>query len=68
MRTQMKSKHAEGPKVRDQRHSYDESTNEPASLIANEPADVEEETPSDDTEPVERISSEENTEPPAFEE
>ena len=58
-----------GPKARDRRrYSYDESTDEPPSLIETETTDIEKETPSDETEPVERIKDQEGVAPPAFEE
>jgi hypothetical protein len=58
-----------GPKARDRRrYSYNESTDEPASLIETETTDIEKETPSDETEPVERIKDQEGVAPPAFEE
>jgi len=43
------------PKRRQRHYSYDESINEPATLIADEPAEIERETPAEETEPVERI-------------
>jgi hypothetical protein len=58
-----------GPKRRDRRQSsYDESTDEPAPLIEKETTDVEQEKPSDDTEPVEEVVDQEDIAPPAFEE
>ena len=58
-----------GPKRRDRRRSsYDESTDEPAPLIEKESTDVEKETPSDDTEPVEEVADQEGVAPPIFEE
>lgn len=58
-----------GPKVPDRRHySYDESADEPASLIESEAADVERETPADNTEPVQRIEDRDDAAPDAFEE
>jgi len=49
------------------RRSYDESLDEPAKLISDEPVDVEKETPAEENEPVER-SAQEDTAPPAFDE
>ncbi len=49
-----------GPKLKDRRRaSYNESTDEPASLINNETTDIEKEIPSDETTPVERIKKDE---------
>ena len=49
------------------RSSYDESLDEPAKLISDEPVEVEKETPSEENEPVERPAPEESARPPAFE-
>ena len=52
-----------------QRHySYNESLNEPAWLIADEPADIEEETPAEANEPIEEIEPNNVMASPAFEE
>jgi hypothetical protein len=54
---------------RRQRHySYNESLDEPAKLIADEPVEVEEEAPAEENEPVERIEVNNSVEPTAFEE
>jgi len=54
---------------RRQRHySYNESLDEPAKLIADEPVEVEEEAPAEENEPVERIEVNNSVEPAAFEE
>jgi hypothetical protein len=50
-----------GPKRRDRHYSYDESVDEPAKLIEDEPVDIEEEVPAEGNRPVER--SEENDKP-----
>jgi hypothetical protein len=49
------------------RRSYDESLDEPAKLISDEPVEVEKETPAEENEPVERPEPEDTTGPPAFE-
>ncbi len=52
-----------------QRHySYDESLDESARLIADEPTAVESETPAEEGEPMERIEDTNPAESPAFEE
>jgi hypothetical protein len=57
-----------GPKQKDRRHrSYDEGSDEPATLIESEAVDVEKEVPADETEPVERVKDDTEA-PPAFEE
>ena len=61
-------RHAIVPKRRQRHYSYDESLDEPAKLIADEPADVEAEAPAEDSEPVERIETNNSSEPSAFEE
>ena len=48
------------------RRSYDESLDEPAKLISDEPVDVEKETPAEENDPVERPEPEDAS-PPAFE-
>jgi hypothetical protein len=58
-----------GPKSKDRRRaSYDEATDESPQLIEKETADVEKETPADDTEPVQRVEDQEGVHPPAFDE
>jgi hypothetical protein len=53
---------------RRQRHySYDESLDEPAKLLADEPAELERETPTEENEPVESVEPREPAEPPVFE-
>jgi hypothetical protein len=65
----IEARRAFGPKTRDRRHySYDESADEPPSLIENESTDIESETPEDETEPVERVKDQESGVLPAFEE
>lgn len=55
-----------GPRGR-KRHP-DESVDEPAKLIEQEPVEIEKETPSDESRPVERIDENNTSEAPAFEE
>ena len=58
-----------GPKSKDRRKTaYDESANEPPQLIEKEVTDIEEENPSDDTEPMQRVEDQNKIRPPAFEE
>lgn len=59
--------HATVPK-RQKHYSYDESLDESGKLIADEPAEVETETPMEERESIESIEPEEPGEPPAFEE
>jgi hypothetical protein len=56
------------PNKRQRHHSYDESVDEPAKLIEDEPAEVEAEVPAEENEPVERSEPEDKPAPPAFEE
>jgi hypothetical protein len=56
------------PKRRQRHYSYDESVDEPAKLIENEPVEVEAEVPAEENEPVERIEREDEPASPAFEE
>lgn len=46
-----------GPKRQPQRSSYDESVDEPATLIEDEPVEIEEERPAEENPPVERIEN-----------
>jgi hypothetical protein len=55
------------PKKRPRHHSYDESVDEPATLLEQEAVEIERETPSEDTGAIERVEPDER-EPPAFEE
>ena len=55
------------PKGRKMHHSYDESVDEPAKLIAEEAAEVEEEGPAEENEPVEQIDDKDAPDPPVFE-
>jgi hypothetical protein len=56
------------PRRRQRHYSYDESLDEPAKLIADEPVDVEGEAPAEENEPVEKIENNDPAGPPAFEE
>lgn len=56
------------PKRRQRHYSYDESVDESAKLIADEPVAVESEAPADESEPVERVEGNDEAGPPAFEE
>lgn len=55
------------PKRRQRHHSYDESVDEPESLINDEPVDIEKEVPAEESEPVERVE-ENSADSPTFEE
>jgi len=55
------------PKGRQRHHSYDESVDEPARLIEDEPADVEAEIPAEENEPIERSEQDEAPPSPLFE-
>jgi len=56
------------PRRRQRHYSYNESLDEPAKLIADEPVEVEEEAPAEENESVERIEVNNSVEPPALEE
>jgi hypothetical protein len=56
------------PKQRQKHYSYNESLNEPASLIAYEPADVEQETPAEENAPIEEVGQNDPATPSASEE
>ncbi|MGO9008019.1 MAG: hypothetical protein ACLQIQ_19075 [Beijerinckiaceae bacterium] len=56
------------PRKRQRHYSYDESVDEPAKLIENEPIEIEAEVPAEENEPVERIEREDEPASPAFEE
>lgn len=43
------------PRKRPKHHSYDESVDEPATLLDQEAVEIEEETPAEDTESVEQV-------------
>jgi hypothetical protein len=56
------------PKRRRKHYSYDESIDEPAKVIADEPVEIERETPAEENEPVERGDASETPDSPAFDE
>jgi len=56
------------PTRRQRHYSYNESLDEPVKLIADEPTDVEKETPAEESESVEGTRENDGAEPPAFEE
>ena len=56
------------PKQRQKHHSYDESVDEPAKLIEDEPVDIEEAVPLEENEPVEGTDEKNDERPPVFEE
>ncbi len=56
------------PKRRQKHYAYDESVNEPATLIEDEPVDIEEAAPAEENEPVESIEKDTVPDPSAFEE
>jgi hypothetical protein len=47
-----------GPKLRPRHYSYDPSVDEPATLLEQEDVDIEGETPTEDTEPIEQMEPE----------
>ena len=55
------------PKKRARHHSYDESVDEPARLLEQEPVEIEKETPAKEAEAIER-TEQDDREAPAFEE
>jgi len=55
------------PKRRQRHYSYDESLDEPGKLIADEPAEIEAETPTEERDSEERAEADEPG-APAFEE
>ena len=56
------------PRRRLRHYSYNESVDEPAKLIADEPVEVEQEAPAEENQPIEKIETNNSVEPPAFEE
>ncbi len=56
------------PTRRQRHYSYNESLDEDAKLIADEPTDVEKEAPAEENEPVEGNEANNSAIPPAFEE
>jgi hypothetical protein len=58
----------DGKAIGPKKKNYDESVDEPATLIENEPVDVESETPAESNVPVEQIEDTNKPNSPAFEE
>lgn len=59
----------QGVPPRKKRHySYDESVDEPAKLIEDEPTDIQSGVPADGNQSVEQPEKDEHSVPPAFEE
>lgn len=56
------------PKRRQKHYSYDESVDESAKLIEDEPVEIEKEVPAEENEPLERIEKNNSPDTPAFEE
>lgn len=56
------------PKRRQRHYSCDESVDEPARLIENEPVEVEAEVPAEENQPIERSEQDDKSASPAFEE
>jgi hypothetical protein len=56
------------PKRRRKHYSYDESVDEPATLIEEEPVEVEHEIPAEENEPLQTIENDSDRDAPAFEE
>jgi hypothetical protein len=55
------------PKRRQKHYSYDESVDEPAKLIDDEPVEIEEERPAEENRPVEGAEEDNSSNLPAFE-
>ncbi len=55
------------PKKRARHYAYDTNLDEPGELLKNEAVDIEEEVPSEDTEPIEK-PDQEDTASPIFQE
>ena len=64
MQTAIGSGVVKGPKKRPRHYSYDHNVNEPAKLVEEETAEIEEEIPAEDTEPVEQIEPEDTSTSP----
>jgi hypothetical protein len=56
------------PKGRRRHHSYDESVDEPAKLIEEEPVEIEEEAPAEENDSLESIDKDSDSDSSAFEE
>ncbi len=54
---------AEGPRMQKKHYSYDESVDESAKLIEDEPAEVEAEIPADESAPIENIDEDRSESP-----
>jgi hypothetical protein len=54
------------PKRRQRHYSYNESVDEPAKLIEDEPVEIEEEVPAEEKRPVEGIENDDEPDSPAF--
>jgi len=54
------------PRRRQRHYSYNESLEEPAKLIADEPVAIEEEVPAEEKRPVEGIENDDEADSPAF--
>lgn len=56
------------PRRRQKHYSYNESVNEPANLIEDEPVDIEEAVPAEENEPIESIERDTTRDTSVFEE
>lgn len=56
------------PTRRQRHYSYNESLDDSAKLIADEPVEIEKESPSEESESIERMKTNDSERPPAFEE
>jgi len=56
------------PKRRKRHHSYDESVDEPAKLLEEEPVEIEESTPAEENEPVEGAKENDKSDVSPFDE
>jgi hypothetical protein len=69
MRTMTPTRNASKiPKRRQKHYSYNESVDESAKLIEDEPVDIEKAVPAEENEPLERIDKDITPDTPAFEE
>jgi hypothetical protein len=59
---------ARGPKQPKKIYPYNESVDESAKLIEQEPTDIEGELPADANEPIQSVKDADEAEPPVFEE
>jgi hypothetical protein len=56
------------PKRRQHHHSYNDDADEPEKLLEDEPVEIEQEIPADESEPMERVDDDKAAGSPTFEE